>query len=47
MNITCVGIDLAKNSFSIGAVDERGSIVLERTSSGVSYCPVLPIYHSL
>jgi len=31
MNITRVGIDLAKNSFSICAVDERGTIVMERT----------------
>ncbi len=31
MNITRVGIDLAKNSFSICAVDERGAIVVERT----------------
>lgn len=40
MNITRVGIDLAKNSFSICAVDVHGSIVLERT---VKRCDLLPV----
>lgn len=30
MNITRVGIDLAKNSFSLCAVDAHGSIVLQQ-----------------
>lgn len=29
-NITRIGVDLAKNSFSIGAVDVNDKIVLER-----------------
>ena len=31
MNIKRIGIDLAKNSFSICAFDENDKIVLERT----------------
>lgn len=31
MNITTVGIDLAKNVFQVHGVDERGKVVLRRT----------------
>jgi transposase len=30
MNITAVGIDLAKNVFQVHAVDARGKVVLRR-----------------
>ena len=34
MNIKRIGIDLAKNSFSLCAVDENDKIVLERNKQG-------------
>lgn len=32
-NVTTVGIDLAKNVFSLHGVDERGGVVLRKTVS--------------
>ncbi|MFX7328977.1 IS110 family transposase, partial [Acinetobacter baumannii] len=33
MNITTIGIDLAKNSFSLHGVDQHGKTVLRKTMS--------------
>jgi len=34
-NVTTVGIDLAKNVFSLHGVDEHGTVVLRKTVSRV------------
>ena len=34
MNITTVGIDLAKNAFQVHTVDERGQMVLRMADGG-------------
>jgi transposase len=33
MNITTIGIDLAKNVFQVHGVDERGRVVLRRSGA--------------
>jgi len=40
MKITTVGIDLAKNVFSMSGIDEHGKAVLRRCR-GFVICPVL------
>jgi len=41
MNITTIGIDLAKNSFSLVGSDKHGKIVLRKTLSRSKYYPSL------
>jgi len=39
--ITTVGIDLAKNVFSVHAVDERGAVLLRKTVSRARLLPLI------
>jgi len=41
MNVTTVGIDLAKNSFSLHGVDSRGKVVFRKTVSRTKLLPFL------
>ncbi len=41
MNVTTIGIDLAKNSFSVHGVDERGRVVLRKTVSRSKLTPLI------
>ena len=42
MNVTTIGIDLAKNSFSLHGVDARGKTVLHQTSVAPNSCCCSP-----
>lgn len=41
MNVTTVGIDLAKNSFSLHGVDSRGKMVFRKTLAHAKLMPFL------
>jgi len=41
MNVTTIGIDLAKNTFSLHGVDSRGNGVFKKTLSRVKLLPFL------
>jgi transposase len=41
MNVTTVGIDLAKNSFSLHGVDSRGKMVFRKTLARAKRMPFL------
>ena len=41
MNVTTIGIDLAKNSFSLHGVDSRGKLVFRKTLSRAKLLPFL------
>lgn len=41
MNITTIGIDLAKNTFSLHGVEGRGKLVFRKTLSRVKLLPFL------
>ncbi len=34
MNVTCIGLDIAKHIFQVHGVDERDKVVLRKTGSG-------------
>jgi len=41
MNVTTIGFDLAKNSFSLHGVDGRGNVVFRKTLSRAKLLPFL------
>ncbi len=41
MNVTTVGIDLAKNTFSLHGVDGHGKVVIRKTLSRTKVLPFL------
>jgi transposase len=41
MNVTTIGIDLAKHSFSLDGVDSRGKLVFRKTKSRGKLLPFL------
>lgn len=44
MNVTTIGIDLAKHSFSLHGVDSRGQVVFKKT---LSRTKLLPLFGSM